>query len=182
VQVNDTSLEQTDLAEPDSRNQKIAGILNGNPNLGVSRLLCPRKLKTLTKYYAFVVPSFERGRLAGLGAKKSEIEAVGRFVTSWNAQTTSSLELPVYYEWSFQTGTEDFEALAKKIVPRDLTGTEVGKLWMDASDINYGDSFDYKGNLEPANPGRQGALPFEGALRLPGEPSLPLTMQTGQPE
>lgn len=182
VHVNENNFTTSDLAETGNRNIKIARVLNSNPNLGVSRLMCPRKLKATTKYYAFVVPSFERGRLAGLGAKKNEIEAIGRFIPSWSEQTNSALELPIYYEWSFQTGTEDFEALAKKIVPRDLGGTEVGKLWMDASNINYGDSFDYNGNLEPDKPERLGMLPFEGALKLPGPPSLPMTMRTGQQE
>ena len=36
-----------------------------NPNADkiISRLICPRKLKANTAYYAFVVPAFETGRL-----------------------------------------------------------------------------------------------------------------------
>lgn len=178
VQINDGSLLKNELADGALRNQKIAASLRANPNAGVSRLLCLRKLKPATAYTAFLVPSFERGRIAGLGGRKPEIEAVGRFLLSWESSGDS--RFPVYHEWSFQTGTEDFEQLAKKIVPRDLSGTELGKLWMDASEINYGDLFDYKGSLDTES--RRGFLPFEGALRLAG-PSMPnLTQRTGAPE
>lgn len=140
VQVNDGQLLVNELVESNARNQKIANSLNTNPNLGVSRLLCPRKLKPKTLYHAFLIPSFEKGRVAGLGSDKPAIDAVGKFEPSWggNGVDGSKSRFPVYYEWSFQTGVEDFEALAKKITPRDLTGTDFGKLWMDASKINYG--------------------------------------------
>jgi hypothetical protein len=182
VQVNDGNLLANELANPNLRNQRIADSLKANPNLGVSRLLCPRKLKSSTSYFAFVVPSFERGRLAGLGGKKNEIEAAGKFEPSWDGAGNAKNIFPVYYEWNFQTGTEDFEALAKKITPKDLGGTDVGRLWMDVSNINYGNLFDYKGNLEPQKPERKGFLPFEGALRLVGTPTPNMTQRTGDPE
>lgn len=198
VQIIEGTFTDAGLSDPNNRNQLIAGVLNSNPNLGVSRLMCPRKLDTKTKYYAFVVPAFDKGRLAGLGAELSKIEAVSRFKSSWSADSTA-IELPVYYEWSFSTGEEDFEALAEKITPLDLTDTEIGRLWMDASNINYGESFDYAGNLQPELPVRKGFLPFEGALILPSDPqapgsppvestnpkvlpSMPLTTRSGQPE
>lgn len=190
VQVNEGTAKDTDLADANGWNQKISGILNDNPNLGVSRLMCPRKLDKNRKYFAFVVPAFERGRLAGLGSELSKIEAAGRFQPSWNL--TDAVEFPVYHEWSFGTGAEDFEALAEKITPLDLSRTEVGRLWMDASDINYGNSFDYAGNLQTSIPGRQGKLPFEGALVVPVDPqqpppadilpSMPLTLRDGATE
>ena len=37
------------------------------PSRLLARLLCPRQLHPQTSYQAFVVPTFERGRLAGLG-------------------------------------------------------------------------------------------------------------------
>jgi len=164
VQINDANLTDAQLAE-NSRNQSVASSLKANPNLGVSRLICPRKLQSKTTYYAFLVPSYESGRLAGLGSKKTEIDAVGRFEPSWKS-TGGDNRFPVYYEWSFKTGVDNFETLARKIVPRDLSGSDVGKLWMDSNNINYGELFDYKGNLEPANPQRKGFIPYQGALRL----------------
>ena len=38
-----------------------------SPDSGVSRLISPRRLEPNTPYYAFVVPTFEVGRKAGLG-------------------------------------------------------------------------------------------------------------------
>ncbi|MEJ1240283.1 hypothetical protein WBG78_19230 [Chryseolinea sp. T2] len=189
VQINDGTATDNDLSDA-NRNQTIGQILNGNPNLGVSRIMCPRKLDANRKYYAFVVPAFEKGRLAGLGHDLSKIEAAGRFKPSWGG--ADAVELPVYYEWSFRTGAEDFEALAEKITPLDLSKTEAGRLWMDASEINYGNSFDYNGNLQPDIEGRQGKLPFEGALIVPVDPdeppppnilpSMPLTRRGGTTE
>lgn len=164
IQLTDANLDAAELADA-LRNANVAGRLKSNPNLGVSRLLCPRRLQPNTNYTAFLVPSFESGRLAGLGAKKTEIDASGRFEPSWKL-TGGDNRFPVYYEWSFKTGSDSFETLAKKIVPRDLTGSDIGKLWMDANNINYGELFDYKGNLEPVNPDQKGFIPFQGALRL----------------
>ena len=180
VQITDANLTAAQLAE-NARNQNIGGSLKANPNLGVSRLICPRKLQAQTSYYAFLVPSFESGRRAGLGSKKTEIDAAGRFEPSWKL-TGGDNRFPVYYEWSFKTGIENFETLAKKIVPRDLSGSDVGKLWMDCNNINYGELFDYKGNLEPANPQRKGFVPYQGALRLVSDPQPNMLERPGAPE
>lgn len=191
VQIIEGTIAADDLADTNNRNQLISGVLSSNPNLGVSRIMCPRKLDAKTKYFAFVVPAFEKGRLAGLGEELSKIEGASRFKSSWSADS-DVVELPVYHEWSFSTGVEDFEALAEKITPLDLSDSEVGRLWMDATDINYGNTFDYSGNLQPELPTRKGSLPFEGALVIPVDPaqtpspgllpSMPLTMRSGQPE
>jgi hypothetical protein len=182
VQVNEGDFDINVITDAQSRNQKLTGILQSNPNAGSSRLLCPRKLKINTAYFAFLVPAFERGRVAGIGGRINQIESVGRFKPSWHDGIDKDLELPVYFDWQFQTGDEDFEAMADKITPRDLKGTSVGKLWMDATNINYGDLFDYKGSLNPDLPG---FLPFEGALRLPTDvqaPTKTLTQQNGPEE
>ncbi len=44
------------------------------PDLAYSRLLCPRKLAANTAYHAFLVPTFETGRLAGLGLDPATAE------------------------------------------------------------------------------------------------------------
>jgi hypothetical protein len=183
AQLNDGALSGNELADPGMRNRKLADSLLVNPNLGVSRLLCPRKLKPDTAYNAFIIPAFERGRIAGLGGTKADIDGAGKFQSSWrNEQIFKPEQYPVYYEWNFQTGADEFEDLARRIAPRDLTGSDVGRLWMDASSINYGNKFDYHGNLEPDNPSRKGFLPFEGALRLPVPPAPNLIKRTGAEE
>ena len=46
---------------------RVQAILNANPDLAYSRLMCPRLLDVNTSYDAFIIPAFESGRLAGLG-------------------------------------------------------------------------------------------------------------------
>ena len=50
---------------------RVQAIIEQNPDLAYSRLLCPRRLDDNTGYHAFVVPVFETGRLAGLGKDPS---------------------------------------------------------------------------------------------------------------
>ena len=63
-----------------------------------ARLLCPRQLRPQTSYQAFLVPTFERGRLAGLGQPASGID---RLAPAWqpgqaagHAAGLLQLELP----------------------------------------------------------------------------------------
>src|SRR5215207_955083 len=87
-----------------------------------SRLLCPRRLDAHTAYIACVVPTFEVGRLAGLGRSLTTDELAPAWRIGDPALTT--LELPVYYTWEFSTGAgEDFKALVKKLVARELPPT-----------------------------------------------------------
>ncbi|HJR08309.1 MAG TPA: hypothetical protein VJ842_13700, partial [Pyrinomonadaceae bacterium] len=45
----------------------LGQLLSTQPDRAYSRLMCPRKLDPETEYYAFLIPTFESGRLAGLG-------------------------------------------------------------------------------------------------------------------
>ena len=184
TQINDSLLNKNDLNDPALRNRKVADSLQANPNLGVSRLISPRKLDPDTRYFAFVIPSFESGRIAGLGGTIADIKAAGKLKSSWgDEQGFRPDHYPVYYEWNFHTGTDDFEILARKITPKDLSGSDVGRLWMDASSINYGSKFDYNGNLDPGgDPALKGFLQFEGALRLPAPPTPNLLERSGNEE
>lgn len=143
----------------------LAQVLERTPEQCVSRLLSPRKLRPQTEYVAVLLPTFERGRLAGLGASTSEIEVVPGQAASWGAGQT---EFPVYYQWSFRTGAaEDFESLARKITYRPLD-PRIGKRWVDVQAPGY--QITYTGAHEE----QEGALLMEGALRLPqsGLPNL----------
>ena len=76
-----------------------------------SRLLCPTRLAPETKYIAAVVPTYETGRLAGLGLDPQG-EANGD--RAW--VPAAGTQLPVYESWSFSTGPMgDFEELAKRL-------------------------------------------------------------------
>jgi hypothetical protein len=96
--------------------------LAANPASVLSRLLCPRQLASDTSYLACVVPTFEAGRVAGLGGSPDPTAAAG---PAWDvsAAQAESLTLPVYYSFSFTTGTGgDFLSLAQLLVhPPDVS-------------------------------------------------------------
>ena len=118
--------------------------LEKNPNLGCSRLICPRRLKPETEYTAFLIPAFEKGRLAGLGAQASTIDSTNSLQAAWAApQPFLPNHFPVYYQWSFSTMPDgDFEDLARKIEPvtkRQLLEAGVGTpLTMDIRSPGWG--------------------------------------------
>jgi hypothetical protein len=99
-----------------------------DPDRLYSRLLSPRHLEPNTAYQAFLVPTFEGGRLAGLGKPTAGVPAQK---TAWDG--TSGLELPFYYDWSFTTGEEiDFQSLVELLEPRVLD-EHIGIRSMDCS-------------------------------------------------
>lgn len=95
--------------------------LQEEPELAICRLLCPRRLCPRTKYAAFVVPTFEAGRLAALG----KVDTPTR-VLAWDkheATQDPSLELPYYYRWEFITGSKpQFEDLVRMLQRQKLSG------------------------------------------------------------
>ncbi|NKB82630.1 MAG: hypothetical protein GKS05_12245 [Nitrospirales bacterium] len=149
---------------------KVKELLDQSPNVGCSRILCPRKLKPRTTYTAFLIPAFEQGRLAGLGADAKRITSVGTLQSSWgDAHTWQPDQWPVYYEWSFRTGPAgDFESLVRKIQPRKELDPRIGQRPIDVQSPGYG--LHYEGG----EGNRQSVLMLEGALRLPGNKRVPL--------
>lgn len=109
----------------------VLDMLNNEPHNIVARLLCPRRLDERTAYTAFLVPSLERARLAGLGQKPAD--GIDGMAPAW-AAVEQHVQLPVYYQWRFQTGlTGDFESLVRRVKPRAMPAT-VGSRPMDVSD------------------------------------------------
>jgi hypothetical protein len=93
-----------------------------DPSLAFSRVFSARRLKPNTRYQSFLLPSFETGRLTGLGLPiptPSSADAFPADRLAWEgAPVGSDLDFPVYYQWSFQTGiAEDFESLARLLTP-----------------------------------------------------------------
>jgi len=116
-----------DIVDSNTLNQ----ILGTEPYKVISRILCLRKLKPNAKYSAFLVPTFEPGRLAGLGLAQDESIKGTSF--AWNEQSSNHYLMPVYYQWSFTTGLGgDFESLARKLEYRELP-KEVGIRKLDLS-------------------------------------------------
>jgi hypothetical protein len=110
---------------------RVRDLVNAGSPLVTSRLLCPRRLEPLTRYTAYLVPAFERGRLSGL--RLPVPDAVDGLAPAWTAGA-AGVTLPVFYQWRFHTAEEgDFEALVRRLVPR-LLPPEVGIRPMDVSD------------------------------------------------
>ena len=132
---------------------RAADLLGREPSRLLSRLLCPRRLRERARYRAFLVPTFERGRLAGLG--EAQLDEVDGLAPAWTSDARN-IELPVYYSWRFDTGPAgDFESLVRLLRPRPLPAT-VGSRDMDVED---------PGSALPAAAGRP--LGLEGALKTP---------------
>jgi len=143
--------------------------LSKNPNLGCSRLVSPRRLRPETKYTAFLVPAFEKGRLAGLGEDVSRIESTNSIQSSWQpGQSFLPDHYPIYYQWSFSTmAGGGFEELATRITPvtrAELLDLGVGKpLTMDIRSPGWG--------VTHADPKPTVVLP--SVFRLPRLPNTP---------
>ncbi|MDR8391884.1 hypothetical protein NC796_12065 [Aliifodinibius sp. S!AR15-10] len=128
-----------------------------DPDGVYSRLLCPRKLEAKTLYHAFLVPSYETGRLAGLGQPTSEVKAQK---PAWPG---SDNEFPVYYRWYFRTGKNfDFEYLVKLLKPR-VMDERVGVRPVDCSRP----AFVRADADEEVRPPEPNVLLLEGAMKAP---------------
>ncbi|MGN6257346.1 MAG: hypothetical protein ACTHN3_06315 [Solirubrobacterales bacterium] len=145
----------------------------------VCRLTSPRHLKPNTPYSAFVVPTFETGRRAGL---KQDPTGLPAQQPAW-APTDKDVVLPVYYQWRFRTGeNEDFESLAKKLEPRpadhrvgirDMDGEKPGWGIDVGTDIGHVDPPPATPPDPPPPPPRQSVIGLEGALKAPNMQSRP---------
>ncbi len=104
----------------------VRGIIEQDTTQAICRLICPRKLKPKRTYNAFVIPTFQTGRLAGLGQPVPD--GTNGFAPAWGAGEDT---FPVYYQWQFHTGEEgDFESLVRRLEPRQVD-PNVGKRPMD---------------------------------------------------
>jgi hypothetical protein len=140
---------------------KLQGFLNTNPDTAYSRLICPRKLRPSVSYHAFVIPSYESGRLAGLGSNAADI-AAAKLKIAW--QDPANLEFPYYYRWKFNTGKEgDFEYLVRLLKPKPAN-SRVGRRVMDMT--TPGANLVWK--EDPSN-SLGGILRLGGALKVPDE-------------
>jgi hypothetical protein len=145
----------------------------------ICRLMCPRKLDPNTRYHAFVVPTFETGRKAGLSEDISQIDAQR---PAWDA-ASANLRLPYYYEWYFATGvSEDFESLIRLLEPRiidkrvgirHIDGSKPGFGMVNGTDIGTPDLDD-----PPSDPNIIG---LEGALKAPTTKSRPPNIDVTRP-
>jgi hypothetical protein len=131
--------------------------ITGQPGLFTGRLISPRLLEPNIEYQACLVPTFERGRLVGLGRTQPETLAAR---ADWDLNDNAQgFQLPVYYSWRFRTGSiGNFEHAARLIKAAPLP-LEMGRRDMDVFAPGLG--------LRPAAPNatpNPHSLPVEGAL------------------
>jgi hypothetical protein len=146
------------ITEGDSE-AEIVGALQGAASRNLSRLLCPRRLKPSTHYYACLVPAFEVGRQAGLGQTPA---ADATTTPAWRSGTaaTGTVVLPLYFHWEFATGAGgDFEDLVDRLEARPVA-ENTGKIPMYIGNAGPGIS------PLPADDARA-VVDMEGALRAP---------------
>ncbi len=139
---------------------RLEAVLETNPDLAYSRIVCPRKLAENTAYHAFLMPVFETGRRAGLGLEIGDIAAT---MSSWDpAARPEGMSFPYYHRWFFRAGaTGDFETLVRMLVPRHVD-PRVGTREMD---VQFPGS-----NVQGLDkPELGGILKLGGALRPPSE-------------
>jgi hypothetical protein len=140
---------------------RVQSIIAQNPDLAYARLVCPRRLADNAGYHAFVVPTFETGRLAGIGADPKL--APHATYSAWGAAYPGRPDpnvMPAYYRWYFRTGSKgDFEYLVTLLKPQPID-TRVGTRDMDVQD---------PGSNIPGitDPPLGGVLRLGGALRVP---------------
>lgn len=102
-----------------------------------SRIICPTRLKPMTRYFAALVPTYESARRLGAGTPTgrtplTDIVAVDAGSRMWDPAEPT--ELPVYDGWYFQTGpTGDFEELARRLRP--LTGRQMEDIGLGARQV-----------------------------------------------
>lgn len=157
VHINNKLDSLTGNALQDEVNNEV----NANPDVAVSRLLCPRKLARNTAYTAFLLPAFETGRLAGL---KLPADTVKAQAPSWkkagmdNQARKRSFDFPVYFQWNFRTANYgDFESLVTLLKPV-VTEAEAGNMPMDIRNPGF--------NLSPAGQGSK-TISMDAALKPP---------------
>ncbi|MGZ4835770.1 MAG: hypothetical protein ACXVZZ_09040 [Terriglobales bacterium] len=139
---------------------RVQAILAANPDLAYSRLLCPRRLDVNKGYHAFVVPTFETGRLAGLGLPPSHAPSALASAWATYAGQAEPQNFPYYYRWFFRTGDRgDFRYLVELIKPQPVDKS-VGVRDFDVI---------YPGSGIPAitKDGLGGILRLGGALQVP---------------
>ena len=139
----------------------LQAAIAANPDEACARLLCPRRLAPNEAYHAFVVPTFESGRLAGLGldpSKTPDATHCAWDTTGYPGRAGLSPTLyPYYYRWFFRTGsTGDFEYLVRLLKPRTVDA-RVGVRDVDVQRPGV----NVAGIVVPPT------LKFSGALRAP---------------
>ena len=98
----------------------VNALLDENPDCGISRILCTSTLEENSTYVALLIPTYELGRLAGLGLSVDDVRlgkcAWENLLANQN-QRPDGLTFPVYFKWKFHTSIvkADFKTLASQL-------------------------------------------------------------------
>ena len=137
---------------------KLGATVAANRDLAYARLVCPRTLKPNSGYHAFVIPSFETGRLAGLGIDPTTAGSATK--VAWDNPGQEPTSFPIYFRWYFRTGSVgDFEYLVRLLKPKPAD-PKVGTRDIDVQEAGAG-----IGGL--GRPELNNILRLGGALRVP---------------
>jgi hypothetical protein len=128
VHVNKNLIDEAFISSDEEAIQgQLGSVLDADPDMAYSRIICPRKLEPDTAYHGFLVPAFESGRLTGLGQDPSG--AGGHDKMAWGGSVPQ--ELPYYHRYYFKTGSVgDFEYLVRLLEPKPVD-SRVGLRDMD---------------------------------------------------
>jgi len=135
-------------------------VIAANRDHGSARIVSPRRLQPNTAYHCFVMPTFESGRLAGLGLDPTQSPSAT--AVAWDAYPGRAAgdRFCYYHRWYFRTGiVGDFEYLVRLLEARVLD-PHVGQRDMDVL---------RPGSDLPAisDPALAGVLRLGGALKIP---------------
>jgi hypothetical protein len=154
---NDAEVVATDRAVVATR---LGATVAEDADLAYSRIVCPRRLEPNKSYTAFLVPTFESGRLAGLYLDPAKAPHATASAWSTYAGREDPDFLPVYFLWTFRTGAiGDFEYLVRLLEPRPVN-RRVGVRDIDVQRP----APNLPGVSDPA---LSGVLALGGALRVP---------------
>lgn len=141
---------------------QFKSVLATNPDHAYSRIMSPRKLGGNTAYHAFLIPTFEAGRLAGLGIDPTDVTGFGANTIAWANYSgrQEDKNFPYYYRWYFRTSSVgDFEYLVRLLKPK-VADSRVGRRDMDVQEPGS--------NIDGITDARlKGILRLGGALQVP---------------
>jgi hypothetical protein len=142
----------------------LASLIARDPDLAYARIVCGRRLAPKTQYHAYLVPTFETGRLAGLGlditSAPSAQHGAWRQAYPGGGAGAEAQSIPVYHHWQFETSERgDFESLVRLLQPR-VADSRIGRRNIDVTAPGSNISGIDK-------PGLEGVLRLGGALQVP---------------
>lgn len=143
---------------------KLRATLAEDRDLAFSRIVCPRQLEPNKAYHAFLMPTFETGRVAALKLNVTKVDDAMRGAAEAHPERANlaGSSFPYYHRWYFRTGNKgDFESLVRLLKPQPMD-VRVGRRDIDVQKPGS--------NLRGiAGPDLNGILRLGGALRIPEE-------------